>query len=831
MADYYISLTGDDGTGDGSTGTPWATPEHAAQNATDGDTIYVGGGTWSNDADYTWNFNSAANHGKTLNFEAWPGTGTVLLDDSAWTASRKSLVRVSNEPASVVVYTFKNMTFEFDNAVTAAWDALIAMDSDNVQVILDTCVIHIDAGVGANNVLFFFGSTLKTIRSIRCIDCTITNDSAVIAGFSYINGGLLFSCESCTFSLATEGILDFYNGTTVTTANFDNCSGTVGQIILSSTGTITNLSITNGCNFTTGASDAIEVATTGTLTISDSTIAATGWIVDSEVTTMTVTNSTLSTSAVNSKILDIDTSITDLTIDNSTITTKILFDLAAATNVTITDSTITAGTANQAITSAGTIANLTINDSSLSAGTFLSAGTVTNLSCSNVTFTSTWNFNFLIATTLTTAVFTDCIWNVAATVVGINATNTGTFTVSGGTIACTTVAAIGAFYQPQANGSQGDISFNGVNFTGSLTATDGHYVVDLTALISPRFNSLSSVSITDCTGELSGGLLDIGSMPAGQSTATITVTGNDITWNNIASIAVKVGKDNTDASGEATISDITITDNSFANGSSSPVGTHCILVGHFSSNGEVARNFLKGADWQLVVKGDDYYCHHNRIYGWRAYLDLGARNRAEHNSIYSTGTTEAAFRHAINFRSTAVNGTFRNNIVVFDTTSNAAGGENYKLMDIQHNMTGTNFLCDYNCYYHIAGPANSYLWEDHLNNTGNTLSGLRDIWSGLYGLDNDTHSVYGDALLDDPESDDFSLGDNSPALMAGYPGPCTDIGCYQYSPSNCDDIVSSITITGVRENDGNVPLSERAKFKSNETTIVMTNMKKVPFSL
>ncbi len=44
--DYYVSKTGNDGTGDGSLGTPWLTIQHAIDTVSSGDTINVAAGTY-----------------------------------------------------------------------------------------------------------------------------------------------------------------------------------------------------------------------------------------------------------------------------------------------------------------------------------------------------------------------------------------------------------------------------------------------------------------------------------------------------------------------------------------------------------------------------------------------------------------------------------------------------------------------------------------------------------------------------------------------------------------------------------------------------------------
>jgi pectin methylesterase-like acyl-CoA thioesterase len=44
---YYVATTGDDGIGDGSSGNPWMTIQHAVNTITEGDTIIVRDGTYN----------------------------------------------------------------------------------------------------------------------------------------------------------------------------------------------------------------------------------------------------------------------------------------------------------------------------------------------------------------------------------------------------------------------------------------------------------------------------------------------------------------------------------------------------------------------------------------------------------------------------------------------------------------------------------------------------------------------------------------------------------------------------------------------------------------
>lgn len=79
MADWYLNAdTGNDTTGDGSSGNPWLTVAKAYTSASDGDTIYLQGST----ANYTFPNQLFA---KSLNIRGVEGDATeVVLDGSAF---------------------------------------------------------------------------------------------------------------------------------------------------------------------------------------------------------------------------------------------------------------------------------------------------------------------------------------------------------------------------------------------------------------------------------------------------------------------------------------------------------------------------------------------------------------------------------------------------------------------------------------------------------------------------------------------------------------------------------------------------------------------------
>ena len=76
MADWYVSTSGNDSTGDGSIGSPYATLTKAQTSASNGDTVYLKSGeTWTPSTRYTIS--------KQLNFDIYGGTAYAVIDGTS----------------------------------------------------------------------------------------------------------------------------------------------------------------------------------------------------------------------------------------------------------------------------------------------------------------------------------------------------------------------------------------------------------------------------------------------------------------------------------------------------------------------------------------------------------------------------------------------------------------------------------------------------------------------------------------------------------------------------------------------------------------------------
>lgn len=76
---YYVSTTGDDDTGDGSVGNPWATVVYAHSQITGGDTLYMRGGTHAVNATLLFESDMAGTASDRTAMMGYPGE-TVILD-------------------------------------------------------------------------------------------------------------------------------------------------------------------------------------------------------------------------------------------------------------------------------------------------------------------------------------------------------------------------------------------------------------------------------------------------------------------------------------------------------------------------------------------------------------------------------------------------------------------------------------------------------------------------------------------------------------------------------------------------------------------------------
>ena len=82
MADYYADNTnGDDTTGDGSSGNPWATIQKAVDNATGGDTIHLANtSAFVLSSSVNWTLFGATSADAPLLITSWDNGGSITID-------------------------------------------------------------------------------------------------------------------------------------------------------------------------------------------------------------------------------------------------------------------------------------------------------------------------------------------------------------------------------------------------------------------------------------------------------------------------------------------------------------------------------------------------------------------------------------------------------------------------------------------------------------------------------------------------------------------------------------------------------------------------------
>lgn len=114
-ADLYVATTGNDTTGDGSSGNPWRTIQKAAQVATAGQTVSVAPGTYNERVNFDVNSGTAGNEIVFLAEDGVVIDGGTTINPAHWAASTAVGACASN--AGVYEVTYAQLGFTPDNAV------------------------------------------------------------------------------------------------------------------------------------------------------------------------------------------------------------------------------------------------------------------------------------------------------------------------------------------------------------------------------------------------------------------------------------------------------------------------------------------------------------------------------------------------------------------------------------------------------------------------------------------------------------------------------------------------------------------------------------------
>lgn len=242
MATYYISPTGNDTTGNGSSGTPWATIAKAITGSTNGDTIICKNGT------YTW-VNQTVFNERTIQAET---NGLVIFD-----ASSTEVNWVPGTNVTITGLVFKNANNTGDGKSIFVGDNKGA--SLRVVVTFNNCqFINLAASnthFGAHfNISRLGGSQVgnHTMTFNNCLfvnpSSTFTNSGILFNAYSISPNTVTYTFNNTTFYLATTGTARITN--IVTSTGGAACYGvTKNSIIYNGSGNTLTAGITTS-NYT-----------------------------------------------------------------------------------------------------------------------------------------------------------------------------------------------------------------------------------------------------------------------------------------------------------------------------------------------------------------------------------------------------------------------------------------------------------------------------------------------------------------------------------------------------------------------------------------------------
>lgn len=185
-ATYYVTKAGDDGTGNGSVGTPWKTFTKAASITAAGDTVMIG------DGDY-----------EEYPVETTDGTGVARI---TYQAINQGMVSVRGFRLSGAYLTFEGIVFSKFAGVGVSWDAAVLIDSDANAPVFNNCQFIDLPYVIAND--FTFDNADDSVN-------TATGDF-VAAGFK---PGSQVYLGACGLDHPVYGSLTFLNHDTTWTVN------------------------------------------------------------------------------------------------------------------------------------------------------------------------------------------------------------------------------------------------------------------------------------------------------------------------------------------------------------------------------------------------------------------------------------------------------------------------------------------------------------------------------------------------------------------------------------------------------------------------------------
>ncbi len=262
-ADFYISSAGNDDTGDGSVGTPWASFSKAQNAAADGDVIHVSGmidftldpaNTTTNTGTTTGNL-AGIIVSKNITLQGTSPESDGFLGTNGSNTTR--FFQITNAARTLTLKNLKLANGVAQSTTLAAGGGAISMTTGNI--VAENVIFDGNSAIGYNAITggaIYIGGT--NANSTSFTNCLFSNNASDKAGAIYVNvmaasSALIF--EGCSFisnkanNVSTTGGSALYlrTNTENTTVSIINCTFAKNQVLNSGTGGTVNM-VKSGAN-------------------------------------------------------------------------------------------------------------------------------------------------------------------------------------------------------------------------------------------------------------------------------------------------------------------------------------------------------------------------------------------------------------------------------------------------------------------------------------------------------------------------------------------------------------------------------------------------------
>jgi parallel beta-helix repeat protein len=216
---WYVDDSGNDGTGDGSSGNPWATIQHAIDTATAGDTVYV------NDGNYTENVTV----NKALAIQSVNGASVTTI-----TAANNTLnvFNITADNISISGFTISGAT-----GGSAAGIRLSGTDIDQVT----GCTISNNICSINNDGIYLYYADNNVVSANTC-------SSSIRAGMYFMSSNQNTVVGNTCSNNTNYGI--YFNLSTYNTVSSNTCNANLSGIYMASAAENNSIS-GNTCNSNT----------------------------------------------------------------------------------------------------------------------------------------------------------------------------------------------------------------------------------------------------------------------------------------------------------------------------------------------------------------------------------------------------------------------------------------------------------------------------------------------------------------------------------------------------------------------------------------------------